>query len=146
MRAERVLVSACLLGLRCRHDALPLDPLRLPEGLCPVPLCPEQLGGLPTPRPPAQMVGGDGVAVLEGRARVVDQRGEDVTEAFLRGAEEAVKVARLLGIRRAFLKEKSPSCGVKYTHRDGELAEGMGVTAAALRGAGVQVMSEEELR
>ena len=97
MRAERVLVSACLLGLRCRHDALPLDPLRLPEGLCPVPLCPEQLGGLPTPRPPAQMVGGDGVAVLEGRARVVDQRGEDVTEAFLRGAEEAVKVARLPG-------------------------------------------------
>lgn len=146
MRVERVLVSACLLGLRCRYDAIPLDPLRLPEGFCPIPLCPEQLGGLCTPRSPAQMVGGDGMAVLEGRARVVDQSGKDLTEAFLRGAEEVVRVVRLLGIRRAFLKEKSPSCGVNYTHRDGELVKGMGVTTAALRRAGVEVMSEEELR
>lgn len=146
MRDERVLVSACLLGLRCRYDGRALEPCRLPEGICPVPVCPEQLGGLPTPRPPSRLYGGDGRAVLEGRARVVAEGGEDVTEAFLRGAQEAVKLAQAVGAKRAFLKERSPSCGVRWIWLADELVEGKGVAAAALEKAGIEIVSSEVLK
>ncbi len=133
-----VLVSACALGLRCRYDG-EAKPKRLPEGVIPIPVCPEQLGGLPTPRPKMELKGGDGRAVWEGRARVFNDRGEDVTEALKRGAAEALRLAKLLGIRLAFLQEKSPSCGVSLVWVDGQLVEGQGVAAALLSREGIEV-------
>ncbi|QJA06251.1 DUF523 domain-containing protein [Thermosulfurimonas marina] len=129
---ETVLVSACLLGLATRYDGKRLLEPRardLLERYRVVPVCPEQLGGLPTPRPPAEILGGDGGAVLSGAARVINARGEDVTGAFLRGAEEVLRLARLLGARQAFLKAQSPSCGLHP----------LGVTAALLLREGLEV-------
>ncbi len=130
---EPILVSACLFGLCTRYDgASKEDPTilsLLPEARF-IPVCPEQLGGLPTPRPPAEIIGGDGLAVLEGRARVINQQGEDVTQAFIKGAEEALRLAKLFGVRRAILKSRSPSCG---------LTPKVGVAAARLLAAGITV-------
>lgn len=101
-----------------------------------LPVCPEQLGGLPTPRRPARLVGGGGEAVLDGVARVVDDEGTDVTEAFLRGAREAAALARLCGSGGAILKRGSPSC---------HPGEGAGVTAALLAREGLVLRDEEDL-
>jgi len=104
-----------------------------------VPVCPEQLGGLSTPRPPATIFGGDGRDVLSGRARLRNDRDEDVTEAFLRGAREALGIARACGAAVALLKDQSPSCGciTRYCDRPGG---GMGVTAALLDAEGIRVL------
>jgi uncharacterized protein YbbK (DUF523 family) len=140
------LISACLLGVECRYDGA-ARPLRSfpPEiaGEALLPVCPEELGGLPTPRPPAELSGGDGEAVLDGRARLVRPDGSDVTAAFLRGAERAVELARRHGVRGACMKSGSPSCGAGRTHVDGEVVSGFGVTAAALRRAGVEVFEAD---
>jgi uncharacterized protein YbbK (DUF523 family) len=139
-----IIVSACLLGIKCRYDgkSCPVEGMPL-EGI--VPVCPEQLGGLPTPRRPATLEGGDGHAVLEGRARVKDDAGADVTENFLKGVEAVLEIVSIVGAERAILKEKSPSCGARSTYIDGELGEGRGVLAAALERANVPVVSEKEL-
>ncbi len=119
------LVSACLLGLRTRYDgASKAVPWLERKAKHLVPVCPEQLGGLPTPRPPAEIVGGDGLAVLEGQARVINAQGEDVTSAFVRGAEEVLRLAKLLKPTGIILKARSPSCG---------LSPKIGVCAALLR-------------
>ncbi len=146
-----VLVSACLLGMRTAYDgegrateAL----VRLAAQGRAVPICPEVAGGLPIPRSPAEIVGGSGEDVLEGRARVLTIEGEDVTAAYIRGAEVALAVARRLGLRRAVLKARSPSCGSRCIYdgtHSGRLISGQGVTAALLRRAGVEVVSEEEM-
>ena len=141
---ERVLVSACLLGAQCRYDGRhnrdgELARRLRSEGLEAVPYCPEERGGLGTPRPPAWIESADAAAVVGGGARVVTEAGRDVTEEFLAGARGAVGVCRELGVRRAFLKERSPSCGVCSTHVDGRLVGGRGVTAEALVGAGIEV-------
>ncbi len=132
--AGPVLVSACLLGVACRYDGRSKPSSRLLElaGSAPlVPVCPEQLGGLATPRPAAGIVGGDGLDVLEGRARVLTvAAGTDVTAAFLTGAEETLRVARLLKVRRCILKGQSPSCGLRPK---------AGVTAALLVSKGLEV-------
>ncbi len=138
-----ILISACLLGVPCRYDAAARPPAELPEelrGQALLPVCPEELGGLATPRPPAELAGGDGRAVLAGSARVLRAGGEDVTEAFLRGAEAVVELARRGGAGAACLKSKSPSCGVTRTHIGGEVRPGMGVAAAALERAGVRLV------
>ena len=102
--AETTVVSACLLGVRCRYDGSSRDSpemlSRLAHTLL-VPVCPEQLGGLPTPRSPCRLQGGSGADVLAGRAHVVDDSGADMTAAFLRGAQEAVGIARRVGATRA---------------------------------------------
>jgi uncharacterized protein YbbK (DUF523 family) len=103
-------------------------------------VCPEELGGLPTPRPAAEITGGDGEAVLDGRAGLLWPDGTEVTAAFLRGAEFAVEIARRRDIRLAVLKSRSPSCGAGTTHIDGAAAPGLGVTAAALRRAGIRIV------
>jgi uncharacterized protein YbbK (DUF523 family) len=137
-----ILVSACLLGVRCNHKggASPSPAVAaLAEEHRLVPVCPEVAGGLPTPRTAAE-IGGDG--------RVVDAEGNDVTTAYRRGARVAVELARSTGARRAVLKARSPSCGCREVY-DGSfsrtLREGEGITAAALRAAGVEVSSEEDL-
>jgi uncharacterized protein YbbK (DUF523 family) len=111
-------------------------------------VCPEVDGGLGTPRPPAEILGGDGGDVLAGRARVITADGRDVTAAYLSGARRALETARRVGAERAILKSRSPSCGSDSIY-DGSFAgrtrAGEGVTAALLRANGIQVSTEEEL-
>ena len=137
----KILVSACLLGVSCRYDGLS-KAYPLVEELCRrhqvVPVCPEQLGGLSTPRTPAERQGN----------RVVTKSGGDVTEQYRRGAEETVRLARLLGCTAAVLKERSPSCGSGEIYDGsftGTLSSGYGVAAEALQKAGIRVLGESEL-
>ena len=142
-----IIVSACLIGLHTRYDGddnLVIAIRELVERGEAIPVCPEQLGGLPTPRPPADFVGGDGEAVLAGNARVVSESGDDATAQFVRGAEEALDLARAVGATRAILKERSPSCGCRSVTIDGELRPGMGVAAALLARNGISIESEED--
>lgn len=137
----RVLVSACLLGARCRYDGAskPLPGLeRLLDAIDPVPVCPEQLGGLPTPRTPAERCGD----------RVVTRDGTDVTAQYERGAQEALHLAQLTGCTLALLKEKSPSCGCGRIYdgtHTGTLTGGNGVTTELLQQNGVRVFGESQL-
>jgi len=129
-----ILVSACLVGLCTRYDGKIVDHpdcrARL-AGVTWIPFCPEQLGGLPTPREAADIVGGDGDDVLAGRATVLCKSGADVTEPFVRGARQALQLARSQQVTAAFLKARSPSCAVTGT---------IGVTAALLRQAGLALV------
>jgi uncharacterized protein YbbK (DUF523 family) len=146
-----LLVSACLVGIPCQYDgsSCPYDQLQaLATQGDVLPICPEVVGGLPTPRPPAEIRGGDGGDVLEGQARVVNIEGEDVTAQFLAGAQKALCIARRWGIKEAILKARSPSCGVGQIHDgsfSGRLVEGDGVTAALLKREGVLVRNEETM-
>ncbi len=131
-----VLVSACLLGLSTRYDGTDaLDPgvLEAVKSRRVIPVCPEQLGGLSTPRPKAEIQGGDGRAVLAGKARVRDYNGADVTEKFIKGANEVLRIAKLTGATAMYSKERSPSCGVL------SICRGPGVAAALLMDAGLKV-------
>jgi uncharacterized protein YbbK (DUF523 family) len=152
---EMVLVSACLLGEAVRYnggDKRCDDPILLgwvQEGRT-VSVCPEVLGGLPVPRPPAEITdGAGGLEVLNGRASVMGPAGENVTVQFRQGAEQALEIAQARHIRMAVLKENSPSCGSRYTY-DGSFSGRRvplpGVTAARLLKAGVRVFSEAQLR
>lgn len=150
---HRVLISSCLLGNPVRYDGrgVPHGDAILArwreEGRV-VAVCPEVAGGMPIPRPPAEIDPGENAAsVLAGRARVVAVTGDDVTAPFVRGAHEALAAAQARGIRMAVLKEGSPSCGSGYVydgHFAGRRQPGMGVTAQLLRGAGVHVFSEHQ--
>jgi uncharacterized protein YbbK (DUF523 family) len=105
-----------------------------------IPVCPEQLGGLPTPRPPVQLSGGDGGDVLDGRACVLGvEDGVDRTAELLRGASTVLDLASRYGAKEAYLKGRSPSCGCGEVWRDGEKAAGDGVTTALLKRHGIQV-------
>jgi uncharacterized protein YbbK (DUF523 family) len=149
---QKILVSRCLLGQRVRYDAGAHGPFALlerwqQEGRV-VPLCPEVAGGLPIPRAPAEIPGGQGAQVLDGLLPVLTVSGEDVTVAFVSGAEQALALVAQHGIRVALLKARSPSCGNREAY-DGSFSgvkvAGEGVTAAALRRAGVQVFAEDQL-
>jgi uncharacterized protein YbbK (DUF523 family) len=115
------------------------------SGVVLIPICPEQLGGLATPRPSAHLVGGDGQAVVDGKAHVVTEQGQAVTAAYLLGASQACKIARILRARYAILKERSPSCGTHAIWIEGLLLDGPGVTAAMLSARGVCIMNEDGL-
>ncbi|KEO83045.1 DUF523 domain-containing protein [Tumebacillus flagellatus] len=143
------LISACLVGCHCRYDggSNAVDPfVKMVENGEAVFVCPEQLGGLSTPRPPAQIVGGTGEDVLDGNAKVLTESGADVTAEFVRGAQEALRMAKLVGAKEAILKERSPSCGSALIY-DGTFTKGKrpghGVTAALLERNGIKVCSEE---
>jgi len=135
------LCSACLLGIKCRYDgkdALNKKVVELLKTGLLIPVCPEQLGGLPTPREPAEIVG----------KRVITRSGEDVTEKFMRGAEETLKIAKLLGVKEAILKQGSPSCGCGRIYNgtfSGKIVKGDGITASLLKKHGIKVITEEEL-
>ena len=149
---QKILVSRCLLGQRVRYDGGahgPFDVLARwqAEGRI-VPLCPEVAGGLPTPRAPAEISGGRGAAVLDGELPVLTDGGQDVTAEFVAGARMALELVAAHGIRIALLKARSPSCGKREAYDgsfSGTRVAGEGVTAAALRRAGVEVFSEEQL-
>lgn len=133
-----VLISACLLGIRCRYDgqSKPLGCLEaLQRSHVLVPVCPEVLGGLPTPRVPAERQG----------ERVITRDGRDVTDAYRQGAEEALRLAHMADCACALLKERSPSCGSGQIYDGsftGGLCEGDGVCAALLKAHGVKVLGE----
>jgi len=154
MTRHRILVSACLLGHPVRYNGLDKktddDHLRrwVEEGRV-VSVCPEVAGGLPVPRPPAEIAGGTGgSAVLAGESRVIARTGADVTAEFVRGADHALAKATEHGIRVAVLKEGSPSCGSSYSYDgtfSGVRVPAPGVTTARLVAAGIRVFSEHEL-
>ncbi|HHX87742.1 MAG TPA: DUF523 domain-containing protein [Firmicutes bacterium] len=150
MTVSCYLVSACLLGINCRYDGgnnLHPQIIKLVERRIFIPVCPEQLGGLPTPRPPAEIQGGDGYLVLTGKAAVVNIEGADVTGYFIRGAEQTLKLARIYRARGAFLKARSPSCGASQIYGGGfrkQLIEGCGVTAALLKSHGLELINEPD--
>lgn len=148
--SEKILVSACLAGFPCRYDGKPqTDPEIAALVKCGKALafCAECSGGLPTPRTPAQIVGGSGEDVLDGRARVIAFDGTDrtdVTEPFVEGARNALKAAKRIGAKSAVLKSNSPSCGCGVIY-DGSFSgakkPGNGVTAALLIRNGIEVRS-----
>jgi uncharacterized protein YbbK (DUF523 family) len=143
----RLVVSACLLGEPCRYDGRSRSDARVAAITTTtdfVAVCPEELGGLGTPRPAAHLVSGDGEAVWSGTAtvrRVADDG--DVTGAFKAGAEAAWALAE--GAEAAILKARSPSCGCGATTREGAVVAGDGVFAALLRRRGVRVRTDEDL-
>ena len=151
---EKILVSACLLGRPVRYDggSKRLDDALLEtwnaEGRL-VPVCPEVMAGLPTPRPPAEIEGGrNGAAVLAGEARVLEDSGGDVTNEFRAGAQAALSAAVENGCRYALLTEGSPSCGSGFIHSgafDGNTVVGFGVVTALLREHGIAVFSEKQI-
>lgn len=146
-----ILVSACLLGLCARYDGghnlCPALAAPAAAGRC-LPVCPEQLGGLPTPRQPAEIVGGSGRDVLAGRAKVIGKDGADLTPAFRRGAQQTLALVRGIPVAAAVLKARSPSCGAGRIY-DGTFTrtvrEGDGVAAAALAELGIPLYTELDL-
>ncbi|WP_242144050.1 MULTISPECIES: DUF523 domain-containing protein [unclassified Bacillus cereus group] len=145
-----IVISACLAGIACRYDGndhliSKIEELLQKEDT--VLVCPEVLGGLPTPRPPAEIIGGNGDDVLDGKARVRDQNGNDVTDAFIQGAYKALETIKDLNPAYIILKERSPSCGssIIYTGEfNGNKQDGYGVTTALFRRHGFTIISEEE--
>jgi uncharacterized protein YbbK (DUF523 family) len=143
-------VSACLCGINCKYNGannvqeLFLNELR--QGLI-LPICPEQLGGLTTPRSAGEIVGGSGDDVLAGRARVINIAGEDMSAAFIKGAQECLVLMQLAGIDEAVLQRRSPSCGVGRIYDgsfSGHLIAGDGVTTALLKKHGIKVWNDED--
>lgn len=146
----RLIISSCLVGLNTRYDGKNNSSevfTKLIKTGNIVPFCPEQAGGLCTPRPPSEIVGGDGKDVLNGEARVINNKGQDVTGSFLAGAKETLKLVKLFRADTVILKSKSPSCGCKHIYDGtfkGILKEGQGVTAAYLLANGIKVIDSEE--
>ena len=137
---KRVLISACLLGLKCRYDGLSKenkDIINMIDQFEFIPTCPEVFGGLPTPRVPSEIKGD----------KVINKDGLDVTSNYLRGAEETLRLCRLYNCDIAVLKSKSPSCGKGLIYDgsfSGNLIEGNGITTQLLINNGIKVYTEEE--
>ena len=144
------LISACLCGVNCKYNGLnnynEICEKLLASGKA-ILVCPEQLGGLPTPRIPSEIIG-NSLDILDGKGEVVNKEGSDVTAQFIKGAKETLDIAKKLNIKKAILKDGSPSCGVNYIY-DGNFSgtkiNGMGVTAQLLKESLIDVISEDEL-
>lgn len=141
MEKEKILVSACLLGINCKYDGRNNKNEKVIGYLKDkeiIPICPEQLGGLKTPRIASEIVGD----------KVINREGQDVTKEYKKGAEETLYIAKLLGVKKALLKESSPSCGTNTIY-DGTFSknkkEGMGITAELLKENSIEIISEKEL-
>jgi uncharacterized protein YbbK (DUF523 family) len=144
-----ILVSACLAGFDVKYNGshnLNEKIKKWFDEKKAIPICPEVLGGLSIPREPAEIVGGEGEDVLDGHAKVITNNGIDVTEQFMKGANETLKIALDLNATMVILKERSPSCGSSMIYSgefNGSKKKGTGVTAALLKRNGIQVLSEE---
>lgn len=149
------LISSCLCGVNCKYSGgnnlneKCLDLLKEGKGIL---ICPEQLGGLPTPRLPAEIIG-NAENILRGMDKITTKNNIDVTNEFLKGAKETLKIAKLYNITKAILKEGSPSCGVKYVYDGsftGKKIKGNGLTTEILIKNGIEVISDinfmEEIR
>ncbi len=137
-----ILVSACLLGINCKYSGgnnkiQGIQELLKDEIL--IPVCPEQLGGLETPRNPSEII------LINGKKNVVDKKGNDVTLQFIKGGEETLKIAKMYNIEKAILKSNSPSCGCGSIYDgtfSGRLVKGDGITAALLKSNNIKIYNE----
>ena len=144
------IISACLCGVNCRYDGKNNSNDRclklFKEGKA-VLVCPEQLGGLQTPRNPVEL--NNLVSeVVDGKGKAISNKDQDVTKQFLNGAYETLKIARELGATKAILKEGSPSCGANLVYDGtftGNKIKGKGITAYILEKEGITVFSDEDL-
>lgn len=144
------LISACLCGVNCKYNGKNnlndrcVELLREGKAIL---VCPEQLGGLSTPREPAELKGNH-KEILEGTdGKILSISGKDVTEEFLKGAKETLKIAKAIGAKKAILKEGSPSCGCNFIYDgsfSGNKIRGKGLTAYMLEREGIKVISEKE--
>lgn len=136
-----ILISACLLGVNCRYDGggkLLKDIEKLKEIYNLIPVCPEILGGLGIPREPAEIRNG----------RVINRKGEDVSQYFIKGAKETLRLTKLLNCKLAILKERSPSCGFGKIYDgsfSGKLIDGNGITAELLSKNGIKIVGESQI-
>ena len=140
-----ILVSACLVGINCKYSGgnnynqKIFDLVK--EGKA-IPICPEQLGGLNTPRKPVEL------KVINGKRYAIDNEGNDVTENFERGALEVLNLAKNLNISKAILQPRSPSCGVNKIYSgnfDNKLVDGNGILAELLKQNGIDVLTPNEI-
>ena len=141
-----IFVSGCLVGINCKYNGGNNFNEKIfnmvKEGKA-IPICPEQLGGLSTPRKPSE------IKIIDGKRRVVDNQNNDVTEDFEKGAKEALELAKKLNITKAILQPRSPSCGVGKIYSgnfDGKLIDGDGITAELFRENGIEVISCDDIR
>ena len=134
------LCSACLIGVKCRYDGKSKPDMKVVELAKKevlIPVCPEQMGGLSTPRQPAE----------QRRKRIFTKTGRDVTKNFARGAKQVLGLAKLFGIREAIFKQRSPSCGCGQVYDgtfSGKIINGDGITTTLLKRNGIKVISEED--
>ncbi|WP_138205150.1 DUF523 domain-containing protein [Haloimpatiens lingqiaonensis] len=144
-----IIVSACLCGINCKYSGgnnLNQKVLELVKEGKAIPVCPEQLGGLSTPRIPHEIKGGTGKEVLEGSAKLINPKGGDSTKEFIKGAYETLKIAQAVRAKKAILKAKSPSCGCGLIYDGtftGNKIKGNGVTAELLLQNGIEVITDE---
>lgn len=140
-----ILVSACLLGMNCKYNGgnnfnqKIFDLVKSGEA---IPVCPEQLGGLKTPRKPSE------IKIIDGKRYVINNEGEDVTENFEKGAIEVLSLAKKLDIKKAILQPRSPSCGVNKIYSGNfnkQLIDGNGITADLLIKNGIEVITSDDL-
>ncbi|MFH1857218.1 MAG: DUF523 domain-containing protein [Candidatus Omnitrophota bacterium] len=151
LKKEKILVSACLFGIGCRFDGKTKDyeiaPRLMDKAIC-FPVCAEILGGFGVPRRRIEIKDGDGKDVLEGKAKVLTQKGIDVTNEMVKAARVILEFCLNADIKKAVLKEKSPSCAKHFIH-DGcfanKIIEGKGVLTALLEQYGIEVFSETEI-
>jgi len=145
------LISACLCGVNCKYNGSNnyneiCDKL-FTSGKA-ILVCPEQLGGLPTPRIPSEIIGESSNILNNNNGSVIDKNGNDVTLQFVKGAKETLQIAKKLNIKKAILKDGSPSCGVNYIYNgnfNGSKIKGMGLTAQLLKESSIDIISELEL-
>ena len=136
-----IIVSACLAGIKCRYDGKDNannKVIKMVKKGIAIPICPEQLGGLQTPRIPAEITAD----------KVINKKGENVTSQFKKGAKETLRIAELANCRKAILKQSSPSCGYGKIYdgsHTGRIIEGMGLTAKLLSQKGITIITEEDL-
>ncbi len=140
-----ILISACLAGVNCRYDGSNnlINKIQklVSEGKAML-VCPEQLGGLTTPREPAEIIEDE-----NGNVKVINKLGEDITDEFYKGAEETLKIAEMIGTRAAILKSRSPSCGYGEIYDgtfSGKKRKGNGLTAELLSERGIKIYTEED--
>lgn len=144
------LISACLCGVNCKYNGLnninkTCEELFISgQGIL---ICPEQLGGLPTPRVPAEL-NNSAREIIIGNGEIITRDGSDVTKEFLKGANEVLEIAKKLNVKKAILKDGSPSCGVNYIYDgsfSGKKISGVGITTQMLIDVSVEVLSEADL-
>jgi len=146
-----ILVSMCLVGINCNYkgESKPNEKvIELIRRGKAIPICPEQLGGLPTPRSGSRIISGSGEDVIDGKTKVITDDGNDVTENYMKGAELTLQLCKQFNITTVILKQGSPSCGKGKTQggeKERILVEGNGVTVELLKRNGIEVYSEEDL-
>lgn len=145
---EPILVSACLLGIDCRYNGsnyYKKDLIEILAGNLLVPFCPEVFGGLGVPRETFEITSGDGEDVLNNKSKIISTSGMDATQNFINGSLAGLKICVIAGIKKAILKENSPSCGVKRIIKGRKPKEGSGVFATLLRRNNIEIVSSEEI-